>query len=394
MGHISLLLGAGFSVNKGYPTAGQLNDRITALTDKDFSVSTGGTLVISASPFEQDPFWYSSYYKGKLFTLALIDFYKQRHVFDYEKFYDYYQGLYKNEITDNEFDTFFVAFKEANYADDDALSMLYGHNNLFNQIIDWQIRDSSGNKYYRPVHHSYYYPGYTGFLNCLKEWSDENIVHIHTLNHDLLFEDFNHSDWVMGGLSNGFEELGSPYYGKIQGEFATYNVRLPYFSNVFDTKLRLYKLHGSLDQYPFHTQEEGVTAYIKIKPDVSEMDLYKEVKSENGQLAYIQDWINTYSDFLSGTTSKILRYKEPPYYESIFQRFVENLELSSSLVVIGYGCLDSEINNMIDKHFKGKVIFIVEPYPGENTFAFREKYGARLIQKTPNDLVPEDFFED
>lgn len=393
MGHISLLLGAGFSVNKGYPTARQLNNRITTLTEKDFSISTAGELVFSNSQEEQDPFWYSSYYKVKLFTLALIAFYRQRHEFNYEEFFDYYQNLYKNQVKDAEFDAFFNEFKERNHVDDDAMNMLYQHNSLFNQIIDWQIRDNGGNKFYHPIHHSYYYPGYTGFLNCLKEWGDENAVHVHTLNHDMLFEDFNYSDWLMGKLSDGFEELGSPFYGKLKGEFADYYVRLSHFTNTYDTNFRLYKLHGSLDQYPFHTQKEGVVAYVKIKPSVSDMDLYKEVRLEDGQLIYIRDWINSHSDFLSGTTSKITRYNESPYYRLVFERFLENLGLSDTLIIIGYGCLDSEINNMIDKYFKDKPIFVVEPYPGKNTFAFCKKYGARLIEKTPDNLAPEDFFD-
>ena len=37
MSNISLLLGAGFSVNKGYPTANQLNQKITSLTGKEFT---------------------------------------------------------------------------------------------------------------------------------------------------------------------------------------------------------------------------------------------------------------------------------------------------------------------------------------------------------------------
>jgi len=102
-----------------------------------------------------------------------------------------------------------------------------------------------------------YYPGYTGIMNCISELSNRHIINIHTLNHDLFFESFNHSDFLKGDLSDGFEELGSKYFGKLDVEGRSYMVRLERYTGNYHEKIRLYKLHGSLDYELFYRNENG-----------------------------------------------------------------------------------------------------------------------------------------
>ena len=120
--------------------------------------------------------------------------------------------------------------------------------------------------------------------------------------------------------------------------------------------------------------------------------MYKEVENEKGELQYVNDWINYHSDFLSGTTSKILRYREPWYYEKVFNHLEKNLIASKNLVIIGYGCGDTEINNLIEKYYdKSKHVFIVEPFPHQRTYTFCENFNAKLIVKNIDNLSTEDF---
>ncbi|MDP1795706.1 MAG: SIR2 family protein [Daejeonella sp.] len=195
-------------------------------------------------------------------------------------------------------------------------------------------------------------------------------------------------NWLHGKLSDGFKELGSPYYGDFEGK---YKVRLPYFANEYSQKYRLYKLHGSLDQFPFHIQGLGIDTYVKIKFGIGTSDLFKEVNID-GEFSYINDFINYHSDFLSGTTSKILRYREPWYYDKLFTHFEENLSQSESLIIIGYGCGDIEVNNLIEKNFdfKNKQVFIVDPFPTDRTMEFLKRFEGTLINKTPDELRIED----
>lgn len=389
MGHISLLLGAGFSVNYGYPTAKALNSKITSLQKDEFCISGEGDF-IPLEKGEQDPFEHDGYAVQKHFLVDFIQFYCAKKDFNYEEFYDYYKGLMDGISQEADFDSFCDQFRQEYQDDTDNHNLLYRHNSIFNQLIKASIVDGQGNVYYQPVHHGKpSFTGYTGFLNCLELWGADNTVHVHTLNHDLLFEVFKSSDWLQGELSDGFEELGSPFYGKYQEQ---YMVRLPRFVNEYSKKFRLYKLHGSVDQYPFHTQQNGVEDFIKTKYGLGQY-FNKEVRDEQGQLRYIKDWINYSADFLSGTTSKIQRYREAPYYKAVFERFEENLSASELLVVIGYGGLDSEINELIQKHFtSGGSIYLVEPYPGDGTRDFCARFGAIPIKKTPNELEASDFF--
>lgn len=386
MPEISLLLGAGFSVNKGYPTAKLLNTKLINVKPNQFCVATEGTL-LPLEPGKENPYSYSHYDTYKQFTIALIEHYCTNHLFEYEEFYDYYKAL-SNGKKDESFERMCDRFRAEHHEDLDNHNFLTQHNHIFNQMVDFFLVDEDGKKFYQPSHACKpSYPGYTGFLYCLEKLGRNNTVHIHSLNHDLFFETFKNSDWLQGDLSDGFEELGSPFYGDFREWF---KIRLSYFTNNFKGTFRFYKLHGSTDQFPFHT-ESGIDSYIKIKYGINHTSLYKEIRDNDGELRYTNDFINYHPDFLTGTTSKILRYREPWYYEKLFKHFETNLANSKALIIVGYGCRDIEINNLIDKYYAKKKLFLVEPYPHEHSIAFCKKHSAKLIEKTPENLSMSDF---
>ncbi|MBB6271185.1 hypothetical protein HDF26_001612 [Pedobacter cryoconitis] len=387
MNEISLLLGAGFSVNKGFPTANKLNNKITSLTKNDFCVAQQGSFCWLEKG-QNDPFPQGEYYKCKMFTLELIAYYAKNHDFNYEEFYDYYTNVNNPDHNDKGFEELCNNFREKYKIKLDNVNLISRHNSIFNQLISALLVDGEGRKFYDAVHHTGDYDGYVGFLRCLKEWGEGNVVHINTLNHDLFFESLNYTDEINGELSDGFSETGSIYYGELENDE---KIKLSCFSGKYETKYRLYKLHGSLDQYPFHLMDGGeIENYIKIKWGVGVTDLYKESLDEKGEVTYVRDFINYFPDFLSGTTSKITRYRDPIYYKNVFNTFESTLSASKVLVLIGYGCGDSEINNIIFKNFTGKV-YVVDPYPQPKTYEFCDKTNAVLIQKTPNDILLTDF---
>jgi hypothetical protein len=166
-------------------------------------------------------------------------------------------------------------------------------------------------------------------------------------------------------------------------------IRLSYFTNRFDTRFRLYKLHGSIDQYPFKHEDGSPKEYIKIKKGVNISNLYKEVKDKDGQLRYENDFTNYYADFLSGTSSKILRYSDDGYYKEVFAHFKTNLTKSDRLIIVGYGCRDSKINEYILENYdyRNKETIIIDPYPSNEVEAFAEKVGAKLILQTPSESL-------
>ena len=84
--------------------------------------------------------------------------------------------------------------------------------------------------------------------------------------------------------------------------------------------------------------------YVKIKWGMGAGDIMKSRKHKNG---YNESPFVYHADFLTGTTSKIQRYNEPLLFKKLFKRFKKNLRDAEQLIIIGYGCKDKEINEII-----------------------------------------------
>ncbi len=393
--HSCFLLGAGFSVNQGYPIANDLNKQIQYINPENFTIDSEGNL-FNLPESKDDPFWYFSDARKKHFIKELIQLFLQGNMeFDYEDFYDFLMN--PNLLKKDEFQEICKNFREKkngvskeNKNEFSDVSLIWQTVRLMNQIIQILLVDKEGKNFYEPsIHQMKPLPfEYNGFLQLLERIGENSVVHIHSLNHDLLFETFSHTDWINGELSDGFEELGSKFYGRIEDNKM---IRLKSFTNRYDKRFNLYKLHGSLDQFPFRHQDGSQTEYIKIRKGVSTSNLYKELKDKEGNYSYENDFTNYYADFLSGTTHKILRYGEIGYFKEVFEHFVNNLKRSDRLIIIGYGCRDSKINSMILENFdfKNKKAVIIDPFPSVAVKAFGEKINAQIIKKKPNQAMLE-----
>lgn len=385
--HVSFLLGAGFSVNQGYPMASELNEQIQSVNPDNLTIDSEGNL-FNLPESKEDPFWYFSDARKKHFVKELIGlFMAENKEFDYEMFYDFLMNPELLKRTD--FKEVCEQFRKKYDIKSDNLE--YGNRELIdktvrliNQYIQILLVDKNDENFYKPVGLMKPLPEeYTGFLQLTEKMGEDSIVHIHSLNHDIYFETFNQTEWINGDLADGFEEMGSKFYGRIEDNKM---IRLKYFANKYDKKYNLYKLHGSLDQFPFRHQDGSPTEYIKIRKGVSTSNLYKEVEDEDGNFFYENDFTNYHPDFLSGTTHKILRYDEEGYFKEVFEHFVNNLKKSNKLIIVGYGCRDSEINKMIVKNFdfKNKPVFILDPFPSDEVKSFAAEINAEIIEQTPD----------
>ncbi len=389
---ISFLIGAGFSANIGYPVGSQLNDLLTKCTGNEFVFSTDGTLSFSIDGKKPNIGYRTSYDMQFSFCLELIKFYNEiNNGFDYEKFYDFLKDTAeKNEKVKSLAEPFLKDYSSVS----DLLNRL---DNIYAQLIDYYLKDKNDVRWYDNIGHSCYpiYPGYTGILNCLKRLSENNNINIHSLNHDLFFESFNSSDWIMGELCDGFEELGSKYYGELNCAGRQYKIRLQHYTGVYDKRFRLYKLHGSRDYAVYYTSKNGKLkpeTYVKTRFGIHFGDIFKETQNENGTLEYEQCFINYHADFLTGTTSKIERYKEPLLYKKLFRFFRNNLKNADMLIIIGYGSKDTEINKMILENFdfETKSVVIIDPYPTSIVKTLQYQLCAKLITKQLEDISIDD----
>lgn len=390
--NISILLGAGFSAPMGYPIGNELNDLLLKSNEANFGFHTSGSLVVNTDGSKPDFGYKTSYDIEFEFCFELMNYFKQvKGDFDYEKFYDYILDEVKEDKEVNKIAEPFLNDTT------DLSSLIYGLKNVYTQVVSFYLKDRDGNKYYDnlPYAMGHYFSGYSGVMKCISDFAENFTVNIHTLNHDLFFEGFNNTDFLKGELSDGFEELGSPYYGKIDVNSRKYMVRLSRYTGNYESKFRLYKLHGSLNYEPYYRTEKGILipeTYIKSGYAVGHTEHYKEKVNEEGKLEYENSWINYHSDFLTGTTSKIERYTEPLLFKKLFELFKTNLENAEKLIIIGYGAKDQEINNIIIDHFdfNKKNVFIIDPYAGETVKDFGVKLNAKIIKKQLENIEIED----
>ena len=373
--HISFLLGSGFSAPMGYPTGYSMNDIIFNIDKINrelfffFFFPTYRTK-LSFNEFDQSQIVYIT-------CVYLIKEYRRNHGnFDYEEFYDFLEpeGLQTYE------EIFKEAIENTDFTSRDIISNL---RQIYGLMIRHCLKDKDGYQYYKEVSQiGKLGNAYDNILKSISDLSNEYIVDIHTLNHDVLFESFKYTDYLCDKLSDGFSELGSPYYGKYQNDGFTYTVRLEHFNreNYNDVPVRLYKLHGSID-------------YVDLKGKLDKLKLVKKkvgIKSDsilediNGS-TYKTYPFHEFCDFLTGTKKD---YSSEPY-KSFKQMFEQNLECAEKLIIIGYGFKDPEINKTINEHYdrKEKPIHIVD----RNDVV---KYGIELnAQFHPNGIEETRFDE-
>lgn len=390
MKEISILLGSGFSAPDGIKTVGEINKYILSLKLEDIYIQPDMKLFVVDS-FEKPVS--TLHYGDELFFIELISFYnKTVDSFNYEKFYDFVTSFNRFETYKDDLELFFAKFKKEKLKSDNPLDGIYSFMSrfvgYFNNLISILLNSA---KYYEDVT-LINYENYERFAKKLKSLIEEGyVIHIHSLNHDLLFEYLasKHVD-LWQHFTDGYSEQGSEYYGRInlkQSISKTYRVRLKRFVNVYDNNLRIYKLHGSVDTFiaNIYTPNLDLT---RVKKDWGVGEIEKEVETKSGKLVYQSMYQKEYPEILSGASSKAFWYKQP-YYKELHEYFKNNLKNSVMLIVIGYGFGDDGINHEIENEFliDGKKMTVIDiNKPNSRLFNY---YKTQFINKSIS-LVSED----
>ena len=388
---ISLLLGAGFSAPMGYPVGSQLKDKLLSLNHNNFEVESG---MLHPKENNQVPSNHKPEDFIYFFCIDMINHFKQqRGDFNYEEFYDY---LIEEAKTDKALKTLAQPYSSIFGKD----SLIDQSLKIYNQLVAYFIKDGSGRSHYEDVSYSESLPTHMGILRCINEFCDQGNVNVHTLNHDLLFERFSKTNALFEKISDGFEEVGSPYYGRLSDDSDGYSVRLERYTGKYSSPCRLYKLHGSLDYYCHPIKKSGtmyaLDCYIKCKAKVDMNSLKKEIEDNSGTKSYEKIPPSYYHpDFLTGTTAKILRYAEPLLYKKLFEHFQKNLKQAEKLIIIGYGGGDEKVNEVIITHFDyhNKPIYIIDPKANDTLQKLKgtSALDAKLISKKLKEITIEDF---
>ena len=389
---VAFLLGAGFSIPMGYPTGSDVNHGILSFDEQPVAFSPAGELESGTDGTKPDFGYQNIYDKGFSLCKELIAAYNQKSTFfDYEQFMDVLQSRDLSteyaSIFDKYVDDFNTTYSLAGRLPD-----------IYSQMVAHLLKDVNGKSCYEgmPTHIGPYLDGprvsYNSFLQYLSKLKKEYLVNIHTLNHDLFLESFNRSDYINGDISDGFDDFGSRYYGRLHiVGHDSYRCRLERYSGRYYGKpIRIYKLHGSLNYVIMH-RDSGYglvdDCEVKIRDGMSLMDLERERSRKNG---YDNDFFSYHADFLTGATTKIAYYHRSGFYKKMFRKFKNNLIRAKALVVIGYGGKDNGINDYLFNYFDfhNKPCFIIDPYISHNAqlMALADKMNAVKIEKGIRDF--------
>lgn len=391
---ISILLGSGFSYSAGLPLVTELNNTLTSLKPED--IFWGSDRYVFLLKGEKDPNENLTINKRRFFT-EFIDYYCNliggKENFNYEIFYDEYTNFHRDLKNPNfrEFcNSFRQRYNQYGIMDDDV-NLINSFNDGFYQILRFLLGRA---KFFENNVFQFNYTGYESFIYYLVDLAKEDyVVHIHTLNHDLLFDHIGNSTEIQSYFCDGYSELGTNYYGDFDYRSSIsveFKVRLKSFQNHFNLPIRFYKLHGSIDTYSF-SLAYPTPDRTRIKTNYGVDNFWKEVYDEKTDTySYARGITSVYPDFLSGTTEKVLNYSDP-YYEIMFNYFKGNLESSDKLIIVGYGGGDLGINDLISSHFisHGKIPCVIDPYA--STKKFYQDNKCNLFEKGIAQVSLEEF---
>lgn len=373
---IAFLLGAGFSVPKGYPAGDKINEGIQNFDDYNVHFELSGSLAESKDGSPQENNIHQKYF---IFCKRLIKEYTKIHnsKFDYELFYDFIKS---EEAKKERYQLLCADLIDEYY---DYNHYLHSIIHIYNQMVLYLLKDKDGKSYYDDEPFRDSVDGYDGFLQYLAQLSKYHIINIHTLNHDLLFESFNQTNYINNQLSDGFDEYRSQYYGILEHDHRKYICRLQRYTGRYNTPIRLYKLHGSIDYVLFSRNKNGIMVpekYVKSRRYIGN----NIIADKKSKLGYDESPFEYHPDFLTGATSKINRYNESLLFKKLFKKFKNNLSKANRLIIIGYGCKDKEINNMIKNNFdyKNKPSFIIDECVGNAVKTFAQDINAKIIKES------------
>jgi len=365
MKEISFLIGSGFSVPADISSTKEINKTVSNTKKDQFYYSTdqsAGFLFGKAYVNNRH-----EHIEERKFVEEFLSFYNReiignKNIFNYEKFYDFFLEVYENKNINSKLETFLREFNEKNGKGYSRPldSYLREFNIVFPQLIKSMVWKDFGKTRLAPGPSGVYPPNfdYGNFLNFIINLPENYLLHVHSMNHDLLMESFNDAEPFNGKLDDGFTTNGSQVYGELDIPDSnlskhTYYVRLPVFADKYESRFRLYKLHGSIDRYRLYSGDEK--RIIKVLRWVTPSSVCLEQNKQNGPEyeGSENSHIKRVPDFLTGTEYRITKYQDS-FYSRMFEHFSENLKNSKTLIIIGYGFGDNVVNDRIDEFVQDK----------------------------------------
>lgn len=350
--HLTVILGAGFSANAGMPTASDIATRfnrdlkeklLLASSSEWYWTDNKDETFIHNGKLNYDYLAYS-YVFDELVKKYVLD--KGSFIF-YEDFYQYIIDNFENSNwVENLFETakkslltdkpYFLEEKNKEYYKSHLFAFDHKQFSKVSAILNYLISDILS---VIPKQNEELIRIYKEFINYITSFEE---VDVFTLNHDILLEHLLDINGVK--YSKGFSTENSPI---------KYNDKpVPYFNNEFKEKIRIHKLHGSLDFYQFryfnnNEMSSGPTekVYYFMTTDYYVKHYSQLINPETNEL--LQDYnFDIVPKFITGTR-KTYTIKNDFLYEELFENFESTIAISDNLFVSGYSFSDDHLNEKI-----------------------------------------------
>lgn len=192
-------------------------------------------------------------------------------------------------------------------------------------------------------------------------------VDLFTLNHDIVLEYYLKQEDIK--FANGF---GDPI-----NEVRYWDSDL-FGNNSY--RIRLIKLHGSVDWCRFIPKPENRYNHLGIPPDLD----FWHTRDAHGNYQLPEEGG---PEILVGTFNKILEYSDDVYI-TLHYEFYQSLKHTERLVISGYGFGDKMINTRVIRWIHsspGNKIIVIHPYPAEI-----KRYARKAISKNLEQWVKDD----
>ena len=200
---------------------------------------------------------------------------------------------------------------------------------------------------------------YQGFIDYISQFDN---VDIFTLNHDLLLERVLELNKLK--YSKGFSIENSP--------ISHNELSVPYFNNTFREKIKIHKLHGSLDFFQFRHYENNGSMWLQL---TGEYDYYMttnySTKHDSIRInPKTKEILQNYNPdivpkFITGTR-KLDTIDNDFLFKQLFENFGEVINESENLFISGYSFSDEHLNEKLkSKEFNYVNQNLSKEYPFE-----------------------------
>ncbi len=369
------LLGAGFSIPADFPSGQKLNERFfNDVENKILRHSSGewqwdehGAIVGHNGRLNSD------YLRNSYLLSELVEqFQKENHsVFDYEIFYDWFLSKWNNiefmqeccEIVNDRLKGKVIE-KSSHFFGKVTINQYIDFDKCYNHLIA-DLLDRS----YKRDERLHLYEKFAYLIQ-------RNETDIFTLNHDLLI------DYILKKydipFSDGFTEVDSCIVGYE-------NNPLPIFTNEYEEKIRLFKLHGSIDYFLFREANQTYNQYdltgnyyfFKTRNYHDKHDA-KRIDLATGKV--VQDFnFEITPQFLTGK-SKLEVINDHLIYAPMFENLKKSLSTAEKVIVIGYSYGDPHINTVLKQAIDGFKFELVNVNPYVE-FPFRKDYKRDFVKE-------------